>query len=135
MNSRRTIDYGDMYTELDELMEQSLPQMELYREIGRLVCSRPEKGAAIMASEYLQEKYPDVAGFSPRNVRRMREFIRTYKGNEALMAEAMKIGWTQNVLIMERCADDAERQWYLRAVFLFGWSKLELATKLMMRPT
>ena len=39
MNSRRIIDYGDMYTELDELMGQSLPQMELYREIGRLVCT------------------------------------------------------------------------------------------------
>ena len=130
MNIRKTIDYSSMYTELDELMGQSLPQMELYREIGRLVCTRPEKGAAIMTSEYLQEKYTDVAGFSPRNVRRMREFFRTYESNETLMAEAMKIGWTQNVLIMERCAGDAERQWYILAVLRFGWSKLELATKI-----
>lgn len=130
MNIRKTIDYSAMYTELDALIGQSLPQMELYREIGRLICSRPEKGAAIMTSEYLQKNYPDVAGFSPRNVRRMREFIRTYEGNEALMAEAMKIGWTQNVLIMERCADDAECQWYIKAVLCFGWSKLELAAKI-----
>ena len=130
MNIRKAIDYSATYTELDALMGQSLPQMELYREIGRLICSRPEKGAAIMASEYLQKNYPDVAGFSPRNVRRMREFIRTYEGNEALVAEAMKIGWTQNVLIMERCADDAERQWYIQAVLRFGWSKLELAAKI-----
>ena len=130
MNIRKTIDYNAMYTKLDELMEKSLPQMELYREIGRLVCSRPEKGAAIMASEYLQEKYPNVAGFSPRNVRRMREFFRTYGNNEALMTEAMKIGWTQNVLIMERCADDAERQWYIQAVLCYDWSKLELTAKI-----
>ena len=130
MNIRKTIDYSAMYTELDELMGKSLPQMELYREIGRLVCTRPEKGAAIMTSEYLQEKYPDVAGFSPRNVRRMREFFRTYEGNETLIAEAMKISWTQNVLIMERCTDDAERQWYIKAILYFGWSKLELAQKI-----
>ena len=130
MNIRKATDYSDMYSKLDKLMEKSLPQMELYREIGRLVCSRLEKGAAVMASEYLRENHSDVAGFSPRNVRRMREFFRTYGSNEALMAGAMKIGWTQNVLIMERCLSDTERQWYLRAVFLFGWSKLELAAKL-----
>ena len=130
MNIRKAIDYSAMYTELDQLMEKNLPQMELYRSIGRLICSRVEKGAAIMASEYLQKNYPDVAGFSPRNVRRMREFFSTYRSNETLMAEAMKIGWTQNVLIMERCVDDAERQWYLRAMVRFGWSKLELAAKI-----
>ena len=130
MNVRKPIDYSTMYIKLDGLMEKSLPQMELYREIGRLICSRPEKGAAVMASEYLRENYADATGFSPRNVRRMREFFRTYESNGTLMAEAMKISWTQNVLIIERCVDDTERQWYLRAVVRFGWSKLELATKL-----
>ena len=130
MNIRKAIDYSAMYTELDALMGQSLSQMELYCEIGRLICSRPEKGAAIMTSEYLQKNYPDVAGFSPRNVRRMREFFRTYGNNEALMTEAMKIGWTQNVLIMERCTDDAERQWYIQAVLCYDWSKLELTAKI-----
>ena len=95
MNIRKKIDYSAMYTKLDELMGKSLPQMELYREIGRLVCSRAEKGAAVMASEYLRKNYSDAAGFSPRNVRRMREFFRTYEGNETLIAEAMKISWTE----------------------------------------
>ena len=130
MNIRKAIDYSAMYTELDQLMEKSLSQMELYCKIGRLVCSRAEKGATIIMSEYLRKNYPNAAGFSPRNVRRMRDFFSTYGSNGALMAEAMKIGWTQNVLIMERCTDDAERQWYLRAVVRFGWSKLELAAKI-----
>lgn len=130
MNIRKPTDYSAMYTKLDELMEKNLPHMELYREIGQLVCSRPEKGAAVIASEYLRENHSDIAGFSPRNVRRMREFFRAYGSNKALMAEAMKIGWTQNVLIMERCVDNTERQWYLRAVIRFGWSKLELIAKI-----
>ena len=50
--------------------------MELYREIGRLVSGRTEKGAAVAASEYLQATYPAADGFSPRNVRRMRDFYR-----------------------------------------------------------
>ena len=50
--------------------------MERYYEIGRPVSDRPEKGSAVAAAEYLTGTYPDVSGFSPRNIRRMREFYR-----------------------------------------------------------
>ena len=39
--------------------------------------------------------------FSPRNVRRMRDFYRTYENDQTLLRLAMKIGWTLNVVIME----------------------------------
>ena len=69
MNIRKNIDYSEMYAALDHLMAQQLPQMELYCEIGKAVCRRTEKGAAVMASEYLNTHYPDVKGFSPRSLR------------------------------------------------------------------
>ena len=34
--------------------------------------------AAIAAAEFLQTNFPDRTGFSPRNVRRMRDFYKTY---------------------------------------------------------
>ena len=52
-----------MYEALDMLMAMQLPQMELYCVIGKTVCQRTEKGAAVMASEYLNDQYPDVKGF------------------------------------------------------------------------
>lgn len=67
-------DYSILFSELDTLMAAQLPQMELYREIGRVVSGRSEKGAAVAASEYLQDTYPATEGFSPRNLRRMRAF-------------------------------------------------------------
>ena len=48
-------------------------------KVGRLVSNRPEKGAAVAAAEYLRGAYPDASGFSPWNLRRMREFYCTYK--------------------------------------------------------
>ena len=39
--------------------------------------------------------------FSPRNVRRMRDFYRTYENDQTLLRLAMKIGWTLNVVVME----------------------------------
>ena len=79
MNIRKPTDYATMFTILDTLMEAQLPQMELYREIGRLVSDRVEKGAAVAASEYLQAAYPAAEGFSPRNLRRMRAFYAAYE--------------------------------------------------------
>ena len=55
MNIRKNIDYTDLYEALDGLMARQLPQMELYCEIGKAVCRRTEKGAAVMASEYLNK--------------------------------------------------------------------------------
>ena len=126
MNIRKEIDYSTLFSILDALMSEGLTQMELYQKIGTAVCSRPEKGAAAAAAEYLQKNYPDTAGFSPRNVRRMREFCRTYQSNPSLLAEAMKIGWTQNIIILEWCETEEERRWYIQAVQQFGWSKQQL---------
>jgi len=47
--------------------------------IGKAIGQRPEKGAAIAAAEFLQTNFPDRTGFSPRNVRQMRDFYRTYE--------------------------------------------------------
>lgn len=126
MNIRKPTDYSAMYETLDQLMEAKLPQMELYFEIGRIVCARPEKGAAVMAAEYLQANYPECKGFSPRNLRRMREFYRAYADNPVLRALALKLGWTQNAAILEGCEGSRERAWYLRAALEHRWTKAEL---------
>ena len=130
MNVRKPTDYSTMFMALDELMTANLPQMELYRSIGRVVSDRPEKGAAVAAAGYLQGAYSDVTGFSPRSLRRMRDFYRAYKNTPEVMAKAMTIGWTQNVVIMEADLSLQEKTWYIRAVQKFGWSKLELVKQI-----
>ena len=126
MNIRKEIDYSGMYAALDSLMAQNLPQMDLYSEIGSIVSGRAEKGAAVAAAEYLQAGYPEASGFSPRNLRRMREFYRTYENSPALLGEAMEIGWTQNVVILESGLTLEEMGWYIRAVRKYGWAKKQL---------
>ena len=126
MNIRKPADYNIPFSELDRLMAAQLPQMELYCEIGRVVSSRAEKGAAVAASEHLQATYPAAEGFSPRNLRRMRDFFRMYGDTLELLAEAMHLNWTQNVVIMEAGLTIDERCWYIRKVAESGLSKKEL---------
>ena len=126
MNIRKPADYSNLFSELDKLVVAQLPQMELYCEIGRLVNGRLEKGAAVAASEYLRATYPVADGFSPRNVRRMRAFYAAYKNSPEIMRLAMELGWTQNVAILERCGNNEERAWYIRAALRFGWKNAKL---------
>ena len=53
MNTRKHIDYSELYHALDKTMSADLPQMELYCEIGRAICAREEKGAAVAAAELI----------------------------------------------------------------------------------
>ena len=130
MNIRKPVDYRAMYQSLDQIMAVELPQVKLYFEIGRAVSSRPEKGAAVIAAEYLQEHYPASKGFSPRNLRRMREFYRAYADRQELRDLALGLGWTQNVVILEADLTAGERAWYLSAAERYGWSKSELKERI-----
>lgn len=125
MDDRKSAGYSAMLAALNTLMAVSLSQMNLYCSIGQQVSARPEKGAAAAAAEYLYGMYPDVSGFSPRNLRRMREIFRTYESSPEMLAQATAIGWTQNTVILKAKLTLRERAWHIRAVQQFGWSKLE----------
>ena len=131
MNKRKPVDYTELYTLLDGAIDGSDTQMAQYTAIGKAVAMRPEKGAAVAAAEYLQQNRPELTGFSPRNLRRMRAFYQTYGDHPDLLELAMRIGWTLNILILEADLDLAERVWYLNAVLRFGWTKTVLKEKLM----
>lgn len=125
MNIRKNIDYIGMYIRIDEAMGAE-PLMARYFAIGQAVAERPEKGAAVAAAEYIHENWPDAKGYSPRNLRRMRELFKEYGDCPQAIALAERISWTQNVVILEADLGMQERLWYMRAVRRFGWSKQEL---------
>ena len=130
MNVRKPVDYGAMYRELSAILAQNLPQMDEIYAIGKTISQRPEKGAAVAAAEFLQANFPDRTGFSPRNVRRMRDFYKTYENDQTLLRLAMKIGWTLNVVIMEAELTREIRKWYLEQARERQWSKAVLLEKL-----
>lgn len=91
-------------------LARDMPQVEVCHEICKLVTARPEKGTA----EYPGKAYPDIKGFSPRNLRRMRNFYRACQDAPEVLAEAMSIGWTQNMVIPEVCESLEEWVGYIR---------------------
>jgi predicted nuclease of restriction endonuclease-like (RecB) superfamily len=53
----------------------------------------------------------------------MRKFYTLYKEQTKLAPLVQEIGWSQNIIIMEKCKDDLEREFYLKMTMQNGWSK------------
>ena len=100
----------------------------LYWDIGRMIVERQAGatwGKAIVQhlSEDLQREFPGVGGFSASNLWRMKSFFEMYRDVEKLAPLVREIGWSHNIVIMERCSDPLEREFYIRMTRKFGWSK------------
>ena len=87
MNVRKPVDYGTMYQELTAILAQNLSQMDEIYAIGKAISQRLEKGAVVAAAEFLQANFPDRTGFSPRNVRQIRDFYKTYENGQKLLRQ------------------------------------------------
>ncbi len=100
----------------------------LYWDIGRMIAERQEKagwGRSVVENlaADLRSEFPGVGGFSASNLWRMKGFFETYQGFEKLAPLVREIAWSHNIVIMERCSDTLEREFYIRMTRKFGWSK------------
>jgi predicted nuclease of restriction endonuclease-like (RecB) superfamily len=100
----------------------------LYWDIGRLIGERQETegwGKAIVErlSTDLRAEFGEKSGFSGRNLWYMRTFYREYKEQPILQPLAAEIAWTKNTMILDRCTNPLQREFYLRATARFGWTR------------
>lgn len=100
----------------------------LYWDIGRMIVERQNaegwgRGVVQNLASDLRMEFPGVGGFSASNLWRMKGFFEAYCGHEKLAPLVREIGWSHNIVIMERCSDPLEREFYIRMTRKFGWSK------------
>lgn len=100
----------------------------LYWDIGKMITERQAGetwGKAIVQqlAGDLQMEFPGIQGFSAQNLWYMRQFYREYCSAEKLQPLVGEISWTKNIIILSRCKDPLEREFYIRMTRKFGWSK------------
>ncbi|VEN75054.1 conserved hypothetical protein [Candidatus Desulfarcum epimagneticum] len=100
----------------------------LYWDIGRLIAERQKvegwgKSVVRKLASDLQAEFPGVRGFSVQNLWYMRQFYIKYHDNSKLQPMVGEISWTKNLVVMARCKDPLEREFYIRMTRKFGWSK------------
>ncbi len=130
-------DYGSLLLEVKEriraaqyraLRAVNKELIGLYWDIGRMIVERQAgdtwgKSIVQQLSGDLQKEFPGIGGFSASNLWRMKSFFEAYAGSEKLAQLVREIGWSHNLVILERCSEPLEREFYLRMTRKFGWSR------------
>jgi predicted nuclease of restriction endonuclease-like (RecB) superfamily len=107
----------------------------LYWDIGRVILDRQERegwGAKVIdrLAADLREAFPDMKGFSPRNLKYMRAFAAAWPDRAIVQQLAAQIPWFHNCVLLDRVTDSTERIWYIRQVIEHGWSRNILALQI-----
>jgi predicted nuclease of restriction endonuclease-like (RecB) superfamily len=102
--------------------------ISLYWDIGRrIVESQKEsawgKGVVEKLAGDLRREFPDVKGFSARNLWDMRRFYLAYSDHLNLRQLVAEIPWGHNLAIINKVKDPSQRQWYLHQTIQNGWSR------------
>lgn len=110
----------------------------LYWEIGRMILDRQDRagwGAKVIdrLAADLREAFPDMKGFSPRNLKYMRAFAAAWPERNFVQQAAARIPWFHNCLLLDRIPDRATREWYIKAAIEEGWSRNILAMQIQNR--
>jgi predicted nuclease of restriction endonuclease-like (RecB) superfamily len=100
----------------------------LYWEIGRNILSRQEAegwGTKVIdrLAIDLSKAFPDMRGFSPRNLKFMRAFAEAYPEKEIVKQIVSQIPWGHNIRILQKVKKTEERLWYARQATEKGWSR------------
>jgi len=64
-----------------------------------------------------------MSGFSSQNIWYMRQFYLTNKGKKKLQPLVGEISWAKHLVIISRCKDGSEREFYIKMTKEFGWTK------------
>ena len=131
--------------------------LELYYEIGAQITERESAaqwgtGFIDAFSKDLKSSFPEVGGFSAKNLRYCRAFFRFYcdraiwqqavaklasepwAGMAAGLAQRIgQIPWGHHIQIFSKCANPAEATFYIAQTLAQGWSRDVLALQLKSR--
>src|SRR6266566_2507890 len=100
----------------------------LYWHIGRGILERQEQqgwgtGVINQLSRDLHVAFPEMKGFSPRNLGYMKVFAKTYPDEAILQQLVAKLPWGHQIVLLAKVKDEQERLWYMEQAIEHGWSR------------
>ena len=110
----------------------------LYWSIGKAILQKQEEegwGAKVIdrIAKDLKEEFPDMSGFSPRNIKYMRKFAECWPNFEIVQRVVAQIPWRSNISLMDKLSDEESRIWYANKTIEYGWSKTILDMQIQSR--
>ena len=137
---------GDIKTQIHEAQQRAaqalnLQLVSLYWGIGRAILDQQEQqgwGAKIIdrLAQDLRTNFPEMKGFSPRNLKYMRAFAEAWpefgigqavlgqlEGAAIVHQVVHKLPWRHHCVLLDKLKTQEEREWYLRKAIEHNWSR------------
>ena len=139
--------YGEFLTKLKErisrerfkaILSANSALVLMYWDIGQSILERQRDkgwGAKVIdrLSHDLKKAFPDMSGFSPRNLKYMRKFAESWSDRTIVQEVLAQITWYHNLALLEKSKDTEVRLWYARKTIENGWSRNILAIQIETR--
>jgi predicted nuclease of restriction endonuclease-like (RecB) superfamily len=137
-------DYADLLSDLKICIKSERLRVVLasntalvlmYWDIGRRILQKQTAqgwGARIIdrLSADLSKAFPEMSGFSPRNLKYMRSFAAAWPDREIVQAPLAQLTWYHNIALLEKLSAPEERLWYAAKSLEHGWSRNILALQI-----
>ncbi len=114
----------------------------LYWQIGRDILARQAEqgwGAKVIErlAQDLRTAFPEMKGFSPRNLKYMRAFAEAWPDAEFVQQAVALLPWGHNLVLLDRLNREEDRRWYAAKAIEHGWSRnvlnIQIETRLLER--
>ncbi len=109
--------------------------LQFYWELGADIAARQisqswGSGFLENLSQDLMREFPDVKGFSKRNLEQIRRWVGFWSAEPAIAKQAasqlLAIPWWHNVVIISKCKNHTEALYYVKQTQAHGWSRAVL---------
>lgn len=120
------------------VMNANASMICLYWNIGRAILEKQEEegwGTKVIdrMSKDLKTAFPEMSGFSPRNIKYMRKFAQCWPDYEIVQRVVAQLPWRTNITLMDKLKTQEERIWYVGKTVENGWSKTILELQIQSR--
>jgi predicted nuclease of restriction endonuclease-like (RecB) superfamily len=114
----------------------------LYWQIGGDILARQDRegwGAKVIErlAQDLRNAFPDMKGFSPRNLKYMRAFAEAWPDVEFVQGVLAQLPWYHHLALLDKLPDPETRRWYAAKAIEHNWSRnilvMQIETRLLER--
>jgi len=114
----------------------------LYWQIGRDILDRQAEkgwGAKVIdrLAHDLRSAFPNMKGFSPRNLKYMRTFAHTWTDVEFVQEVLAQLPWYHQLALLDKLDNNEKRIWYAQKAIENNWSRnvlvMQIETRLIDR--
>ena len=107
----------------------------MYWSVGNAILKKQDEegwGTKVIdrISHDIKVAFPDMSGFSPRNIKNMRRFAAEWPDYEIVQQVVAQLPWRTNLVLLEKLDLIEERLWYARKVIENGWSSNVLSMQI-----